>query len=90
MAVHNDALGQRRPVLVAHVLAGDLEDLFARDLGHLDQFPHCLDQAAISLRLFVDDAVFHHELHLLQQLDVAQRIAADGDDVGGKARFDRT
>lgn len=36
-----------------------------------------------------DHAVLHHKAHLLQQADVLQRVAADGDDVGGVARFHR-
>ena len=42
---HVDALGEREPVLVAHVLAGDLKYLLAADVGHLGQFRHRLDQA---------------------------------------------
>ena len=32
--------------------------------------------------VFVDDAVLHHEDDLLHVLDIAERVAGDGDDVG--------
>lgn len=36
-----------------------------------------------------DHAVLHHKADLLQHTDVLQRVAADGDDVGGVARLHR-
>ena len=36
-----------------------------------------------SLRLAVDGAVFHYERYLLQGGDVIERVAGDGDDIGG-------
>ncbi|MBB5519941.1 hypothetical protein SAMN06297382_2432 [Amphiplicatus metriothermophilus] len=43
------------------------------------------DRRSIS---FVYDALFHHEIDVLKNRDVRQRIAFDGDDVGGVARRD--
>jgi len=38
---------------------------------------------------FVDDAVLHHELHILKQLDVLDRIAGDGDEIRDLSFFNR-
>ncbi len=39
--------------------------------------------------VFVDDAGLHDEVDVLEDLDVFERIAIDGDDVGPLAGFDR-
>ena len=39
---------------------------------------------------FVDDSVFHHEAHALGNVNVVERIARNGNDVGKLSRLDRS
>jgi hypothetical protein len=41
----------------------------------------------LMLRLAVDGAVFHYEGNFLQRGDVIERVAGNGDDIGGVARL---
>ncbi len=57
-----------------------------RSLQVRDQLHHLRADALGGSRSFVSDAVLDHDVDALQQRDVAQHVAAHGDDVGVLAR----
>ena len=60
----------------------------AARLGLFSVLRFCLSLLLVSF-VFVDDAGLHDEVDVLEELDVLERVAVDGDDVGPFAGFDR-